>query len=172
MIAFDELRLKRLSTEYVSYYREDSIHLGLSKETSGWRATVIRTECSRVVSRPLGQTAPSLGSRGVNWSCPAFPCLRKSFQKKFSPRNRLKEKSAHQVRTQIAFIAEETHSIQLCPRIRCKHVRPRPNGSTEPRRTPPPHSLLSENAHPLQSLRLLGIVAFVRSQFLTKEPAW
>jgi hypothetical protein len=63
----------------------------------------------------------------------------------------LKEKSAHQVRTQIAFMAEETHSIQHGARTRRKHVQPRPNGSTDPRRTPPPHSLLSENAHPSKS---------------------
>ena len=52
VIALNERHLRRLLTECVCYYHADRTHLGLNKETPGNRATAIRTEHFRVVSRP------------------------------------------------------------------------------------------------------------------------
>ncbi len=41
VIAFNEVDLKRLLTDYVRYYHEDRTHLGLGKETPGKRAPAI-----------------------------------------------------------------------------------------------------------------------------------
>ena len=52
VIALSERHLKRLLSEYVRYYHDDRTHLGLNKETPDHRPTAIRSERSRVVSRP------------------------------------------------------------------------------------------------------------------------
>ena len=49
VIALNELHLKRLIKEYVLYYHEDRTHLGLGKETPGWR--VRSANSGRVTSR-------------------------------------------------------------------------------------------------------------------------
>ncbi len=49
VIVLNERHLKRLLTEYVSYYHEDRTHLGLGKETPGDRAR--STHRGRVISQ-------------------------------------------------------------------------------------------------------------------------
>lgn len=50
VIAINEKHLRRLLTEYVSYYHEDRTHLGLAKETPTGRVPSVR--CGRIFSRP------------------------------------------------------------------------------------------------------------------------
>ena len=52
VIALNERHLQRLLSEYVRYYHDDRVHLGLNKETPGNRPTAIRTEDCRVISKP------------------------------------------------------------------------------------------------------------------------
>jgi putative transposase len=42
VIVLNERHLKRLMSEYVSYYQEDRTHLGLAKDTPAGRPTAIR----------------------------------------------------------------------------------------------------------------------------------
>ena len=51
VIVLDERHLKRLLSEYVSYYHEDRTHLGLSKETPLSRRAEVPIGHSTVVSR-------------------------------------------------------------------------------------------------------------------------
>jgi putative transposase len=50
VIALNERHLKRLLSEYLSYYHEDRTHLGLQKETPGRRKTAVRIGHCRVLS--------------------------------------------------------------------------------------------------------------------------
>jgi putative transposase len=52
VIAFNELHLKRLLTDYVRYYHEDRTHLGLQKQTPLRRAAASRIGTDLVVSQP------------------------------------------------------------------------------------------------------------------------
>jgi hypothetical protein len=52
VIVLNERHLKRLMTEYISYYREDRTHLGLGRETPKSRAVAIRADDARVISMP------------------------------------------------------------------------------------------------------------------------
>lgn len=52
VIAFNERHLKRILAEYVCYYHDDRTHLGLEKETPGWRTTAVRNGDRRLVSMP------------------------------------------------------------------------------------------------------------------------
>ena len=40
VIALDERHLKRLLSQYVSYYQEDRTHIGLQKQTPGWKDSI------------------------------------------------------------------------------------------------------------------------------------
>jgi hypothetical protein len=52
VVAFNERHLKRLISEYVSYYHDDRTHLGLQKGTPGQRKTCARDGKCQVVSAP------------------------------------------------------------------------------------------------------------------------
>jgi len=52
MIILNETHLKRILTEYLTYYHEDRTHLGLGKETPAGRAVLEKPDNGKVVAFP------------------------------------------------------------------------------------------------------------------------
>jgi hypothetical protein len=53
VIVLNERHLRRLMTEYVRYYHDDRVHLGLAKQTPMRREAIrVAGPCSEVISLP------------------------------------------------------------------------------------------------------------------------
>jgi transposase InsO family protein len=66
VIVLNERHLKRLMSEYVSYYHEDRTHLGVEKDTPAGRPIAVRSGAEREI-----QSLPRLGGLHHRYAAPA-----------------------------------------------------------------------------------------------------
>jgi hypothetical protein len=86
VIVLNECHLKRLMSEFIDYYHEDRMHIGLAKQTPSGRKTAIGKHiCGKVVSLPKlgGCIIATTSLREVPWNTRAVSILERSLCPKF-----------------------------------------------------------------------------------------